>query len=302
MPLSLRDELNSYPLISIIMPSFNQARFIGESINSVLGQDYPSIELIIADGQSSDETIAILSSMASSDDRIRWFSEPDSGPADALNKALSKTRGSYIGWLNSDDLYTSGAISRAVKKLSESRDYVLTYGSGQHIDENGLVIGKYPTLPPEVGVERFRDGCFICQPTVFFKRSAWILLGKLDTTLKTAFDFDYWVRAFLAFPGRIAFVDEFQASSRLHDDCITMKMRRTVALDGLQVVAKHLGDAPVHWLTTYADEIYKLPPEDRPTHNLLQHLKHTLVEAAPYLSPEKLETLTKAFHSDARFR
>ncbi len=92
------------PLVSIVMPSFNQAAFIPAAVESVLSQSYPELELIIADGGSTDGTIEWLKQKCLSDTRLRFFSETDSGPADALNKALKKTRGTIIGWLNSDDL------------------------------------------------------------------------------------------------------------------------------------------------------------------------------------------------------
>ena len=298
--LDLGKTAGGLPLVSVVMPSFNQARFIQASIESVLGQDYPRIELIVADGGSTDGTQAMLARLQSCDSRLRWFSEPDEGPADALNKALLRTRGSLIGWLNSDDLYAPGAMARAVGELEGPHRPVMVYGHGQHIGEAGAVLGAYPTERPEGSIERLRDGCFICQPTVFFKRTFWRLLGPLDTTLKTAFDFDYWVRAFLAFPGRIGFVDAVQASSRLHDDCITMKMRRTVAMDGVRVIAKHLGPPPGHWVLTYAEELLRMMPSKRPAGGLRAHLEATIKELGDCFEPEELGQLFRALRADDR--
>jgi len=289
-------------LVSIVMPSFNQAAFITESIRSVLDQDYPNIELIVADGGSTDGTQEILARHQSLDSRLRWFSGPDEGPADALNKALRQVRGSLIGWLNSDDLYLPGAVSRAADELSSPSNLLMVYGHGQHVGEKGEFIEGYPTQRPDVGAERFRDGCFICQPTVFFKRSLWLLLGPLDTSLKTAFDFDYWLRAFLAFPGRIGFIEAVQASSRLHENCITMRMRRTVALDGISVVSRHLGNPPGHWLLTYAEELLRMPLEERPDANLLRHLELTLSQVSHCFSKQELESLSRTLRADPRLQ
>ncbi len=247
--------MHNRPFVSVLMPTLNQVCFINAAIDSVLGQDYPLIELIVADGGSTDGTLDVLKNRQATDARLRWFSQPDNGPAEAINNALSKSRGTIIGWLNSDDLYTEAAISRAVQALQLDSSLLMVYGLGQHVDAAGVYLSNYPTLPPETFIKQFAEGCFICQPTVFFRRTMPVLLGKLDEHLKTAFDFDYWLRAFSAFQNRIGFVNQVQAYSRLHDDCITLKMRRRVTLEGMQVLATYLGSAPKEWLLTYINEV-----------------------------------------------
>lgn len=242
------------PLVSIVMPSFNQDRFIAESVRSVLSQSHESIELIVMDGNSTDGTLDTLARLQAEDARLRWFSQPDTGPAQALNRALAKVRGTIIGWLNSDDLYTDGAIARTVKALQEHPEWLMVYGHGQHVDAQGKFLSDYPTRPPSAPAGDFASGCFICQPTVFFRRTMHVLLGPLDEKLRTAFDFDYWLRAFNRLSGRIGFVDQVQALSRLHDDCITLNQRRRVSLESMRLISKHLGQAPAHWLLSHIDE------------------------------------------------
>ncbi|MHA7898282.1 MAG: glycosyltransferase family 2 protein [Henriciella sp.] len=243
------------PLISIVMPSYNQAQFIEASIMSILQQSYAEVEVIISDGGSTDGTVEILEHISANHPRLSWCSEKDSGPAHAINKAFSKVRGEIVGWLNSDDLFTSGAFEQIIEIFEHHADWIMCYGHGEHIDETGQVIARYPTLRPDVGLAGFRSGCYICQPTVFFKTSMLTLLGKLDTSLKTAFDYEYWLRAFQAFPERIGFVDAVLAQSRLHADCITNKMRATVALEGMELGLKYRGKAELHWATTYLEEL-----------------------------------------------
>lgn len=283
-----------FPLVSVVMPSMNQPEFIDEAINSVLSQDYPNIELIVADGGSRQDTLDILAKRQQQDRRLRYFSRPDRGPAHALNDAMDGVRGTVIGWLNSDDLYTPGAIGRAMAVLAEQPRLLMVYGEGQHVDEHGKSIGAYPTLPPSTPVKRFNEGCFICQPTMFFRRSTRILLGTLDEKLKAAFDFEYWLRAFCAFPDRIGFVDEMQAMSRLHAGCITMRMRRTVALEGMQVLARHLGAASKEWLLTYADELLTQAPEERGIENVQAHLKEAAGIAAAWMTENEQTGLETA--------
>lgn len=286
---------SSQPLVSIVMPSFNQAQFIDESIASVLSQSYPRLELIVADGESTDGTHAVLARWQAVDARLRWASAPDHGPAVAINKALRQVRGTYVGWLNSDDLYTPGAVQRAVDALEYANNYMLVYGHSEHIDEDGDFIGAYPTLPPNVGIKRFADGCFICQPTVFFRRSMFMLLGGLDESLKTAFDLDYWLRAFGAFESRIGFVDAVQAKSRLHQGCITQKMRRTVAIEGVSTLKKHLGWAPLHWILTHFKEARESGQPD------LEHYFQLLVDDASLcFSLKEADVLMRAAQAELK--
>jgi glycosyltransferase involved in cell wall biosynthesis len=283
--------LPALPLVSVVMPSLNQARFLDAAIASVLEQDYPHLELIVADGGSTDGSMPVLERWQAKDARLRWFSRPDRGPAHALNDALAQVRGLVVGWLNSDDLYAPGAIARALAVLWASPDCLLAYGRGWHVDGEGALLDEYPTLPPATPVERFADGCFICQPTVFFKRSLHVLLGPLDESLQTAFDFEYWLRAFLAFPERISFVDAVQAYSRLHADCITLRLRRKVAMEGMRVLAQHLGSAPQHWLLTYMNELQAQAPDNLEALDLRGQMEAAINEAAAWLKPQALEDL-----------
>lgn len=286
------------PLVSIVMPSFNQAEFIGEAIDSVFGQTGAELELIVSDGGSTDETCDILAEKAHTYSGLRWTSRPDNGPADALNAALAQVRGTVIGWLNSDDRYTPGAVARALKAFETDPHILLCYGQGEHINARGDVTGRYPTRPPAAGPQAFQAGCFICQPTMFFKWSAHRLLGPLDESWKTSFDYDYWLRAFKQFPDRIGFVDAVQAQSRLHGDCITLRMRRTVAIEGVRVTARHLGRAETHWLSTYLENVHQQSPEERGFDDFASHARQTINEVRDCLSDRQVAELLGALKAD----
>lgn len=244
-----------FPSLSVVMPTLNQASFIAAAIDSVLGDADGADELVVMDGGSTDGTAEIVSQrQAVYGPRLRWYSKPDRGPAQAVNRAVGQAGGEWIGWLNSDDLYAPGAVARLRQALLAQPEWVMVYGEGEHVDVDGGSLGRYPTLPPDTPLERFRDGCFICQPTAFFRRSVFQELGGLDESLKASFDFEFWLRLFKAHPQGIGFVPQLQARSRLHEGGITLRQRERVALEGMELLHRHLGWAPPHWLLTHLEE------------------------------------------------
>ena len=271
------------------MPSYNQGDYIADSVQSVLNQSYNRLELIINDGGSDDKTVSILKHLSSQEPRLNWVSEADSGPAEAINKAFVRAGGEIIGWLNSDDLYRQGTIDKVVSAFNQNPDWIMCYGNGEHIDEHGKVIGVYPTQTPDVGLEGFHSGCFVCQPTVFFKTSMLTMIGNLDTSLKASFDYDFWMRAFKAFPGRIGFIGDVLAQSRLHQDCITKKFRATVALEGMALGQKHLGKVHLHWATTFLEELLVETNGDRVA--FARRANDFLSKATGYITRQQLEQI-----------
>lgn len=244
-------------MVSVVMPTLNQSKFIADALYSIVSQSYVNLEVIIADGGSTDNTVDILEKYSAEDKRIRWFSELDTGPAQALNRAIRMAHGTVIGWLNSDDLYVPAAIERAINKFTEKPRLLMVYGGCHNVDESGKYISDYPTLPPSTRIEKFIDGCFISQPTVFLKRTLFHLVGYMDESLKTAFDFDYWLRIFKTFQDRIDLIPFVQAFARTHSGTITLNQQEAVVLEGMRLLHKHLNCSPINWALTYLDKIKK---------------------------------------------
>jgi len=201
------------PLVSIVTPSYNQAKFLEEAIQSVLGQDYPSLEYIIVDGGSSDGSLEVIRRHA---DRLSWWvSEPDQGQTDAINKGFAGAKGDIFGWLNSDDTYLPGAVSEAVAFLQSHKETGMVYGDVNLIDENGEVIGRFPAR--QTDYRRLRRGfVHIPQQAAFFRAHLWQAVGPLDPTFYFAMDFDLWVR--LARITRLHYHSRLWANFRLHGD------------------------------------------------------------------------------------
>jgi glycosyltransferase involved in cell wall biosynthesis len=287
--------------VSIITPSYNSATFIKEALWSIKSE-LSSPEMVVVDGGSTDTTLSILMD-SKLGVNMHWVSKKDSGPAEAINNGFRLARGSIFGWLNSDDFYAKGAIDRALQAFEENPKWVMVYGHAQHVDINGLVLGDYPTLPPRSNIQHFKKGSFICQPTIFIRREVVEEIGFLDESLKTAFDFDYWLRIFKHYPrSRIGFIDEVQAYSRLHDACLTRKFRKTVAVESIKVIFDHLGSAPGHWIQTYFDELCSQYPFIDDSSTLVEQLKSALVQVKPFILDEEFTTLVKSLQNDSRLR
>ncbi len=240
--------------VSVLMPCLNPGVFLLEAVDSVL-VDPAVLELIVADGGSTDGSVELLQQRAALDRRLRLVCEPDSGPPEALNRAFALARGTVIGWLNADDRYLPEAASRAVDALELHPEWLLVYGEGQHIDAEGVVLDLYPTRPPEVGLEGFRDYCFLCQPTVFWRRSLGVMLGPFELSLKTCFDFDYWIRAFTAFPGRIGHLPVLQAQTRRHGATISATQLPRAVMEATLLQAPFFDVFHPHILHTYIQQI-----------------------------------------------
>lgn len=286
--------------VSIVMPSLNQAPFLGDAIGSVLSQTFPAVELIVLDGGSRDGSRGILETVPVPDGKfLHWRSAPDRGQADAVNTGWRMATGALVGWLNSDDLLAPGAVARAVAHFARHPDHVMVYGEALWIDRHGAVIDRYPTLPPDGPLERFQDGCFLCQPTVFLKPAVFAAVGLLEPAFESAMDFDFWVRVFRRFAGRIGHIPTVQALSRLHGATKTASDRKRVMLEGMTVLHRHFGHAPPHWLYTYVNEAMAVHPSPATAGVVPRRLARQVL---PLMSPADRVEAKRRLRQDRRLR
>lgn len=218
------------PIVSIITPSFNQARYIEATIQSVLAQDYPRIEYIIVDGASTDGTVDVIkkyegrggvtppntgerTSPLQNRTISSWVSEPDKGQTDAINKGFARAKGDILAWINSDDTYESGAVGAAVKFLYENPEVGMVYGDCNFINESGRVIGKFNSAQTDHRLLQ-RGYVHIPQQTAFFRADLWRQVGPLDPSFYFAMDYDLWTR--IAARSQIQYVQQTWANFRLH--------------------------------------------------------------------------------------
>jgi glycosyltransferase involved in cell wall biosynthesis len=190
--------------ISLVTPSRNQSRFLEEAIGSVLGQEDPALEYVIADGASTDESPEIIERHAS--DLSSWWSRADDGPADAVNRAFAQTSGEIMAWLNADDRLMPGALE-IVRDIFTRFPEVqwLTSGFPVMLDEAGRTVrvgrtlgfAREPFLLGLYGIHKWSRLFFVQQESTFWRRELWETAGgALDTSFEPAADFELWRRFF----------------------------------------------------------------------------------------------------------
>jgi glycosyltransferase involved in cell wall biosynthesis len=245
---------SALPLVSIVTPTYNMAKYLADTIESVLAQDYPNIEYIVVDGGSTDGSLEILERYRS---RLRYFSEPDHGPSDAAAKGFRQARGEIFAWLNADDTYLPGAIRQGVEYLERHPETDVVYGEGWWIDESGAKIDRYPTLPFDAKVLE-RD-CFICQPAAFIRATAYRRC-ELDPAVERSFDYDLWIR--MAKAGmNFAAIPQYLANSRMHQGAKTIYERDSVFQASMDLLKRHYGYIPLPWIFGYT--AYRLDHRDQ---------------------------------------
>jgi glycosyltransferase involved in cell wall biosynthesis len=220
-------------------------RYLEETIQSVLSQDYPNIEYIVMDAGSTDQTLAILEKYK---DRMQFHSGPDRGTADAINKGFARSHGSVFAYLNADDIYLPGAVSTAMSALAVEPDMGVVYGEANWVDDQGRLLSPYPVRPFDRAL--LSQECFISQPAAFIRREAFELAGRIDPNLHYAYDYDLWIRVSRLYPMRK--IDAVLATSRMHAENKTVGQRRGVLRETLRLLQSHYGYVPFQPIHGYA--------------------------------------------------
>jgi len=236
--------MTEQPVVSIVTPSYNTVRYLEETIQSVLEQDYPNIEYLVMDGGSTDGTLELLKRCQG---RLRYVSERDRGHTDAINKGFQRTRGSIFTFLNADDTLLPGAVTVAVQALRDNPEAGVIYGDAWFIDEDGRRTAPYPVEPFDA--RKLARRCFICQPAAFMRREVFGSSGMLDPDRHCALDYDLWIRVARRY--KMKKIDAFLANSRIHEGSKTVYQMGPAMLATIELLRQCYGYVPFNWLYGY---------------------------------------------------
>jgi len=179
------------PLVTIVTPSYNQGRFIRDTIESVLSQDYPFIEYIVMDAASTDETAEVVRAY---EGRLTFVSEKDRGQTHAVNKGFAMARGEIVAWLNSDDVFLPGAVRRAVDAFKANPRAGVAYGGGFQIDEFGAIKQQFPSTQHFDLWKLMYVSDYILNQSAFFRKAALDAVGPLREELYYIMDWEILIR------------------------------------------------------------------------------------------------------------
>ena len=253
-------DVSHWPRVSIVTPSYNQGRFLEETIRSVLLQGYPNLEYFIMDGGSTDESCEIIKKY--SPWLAGWVSEKDHGQSHAINKGLKRSIGKFWAWLNSDDIYLPGAIFRAVRVLIDNPETALVYGDGLWLDSKVRPIPVYRSCLLDarsllIGSEKYG----IPQAAAFMRRDAVESIDGLNEGLQMALDYDLWVRLSFRYPIKYMPGRPF-AGVHSHADMKTKANELGAYMESVRVLTENLKSP--------------LCPRDITIFNNLQYIEGTL--------------------------
>lgn len=226
------------PRITVIVPSYNQGRFLGQCLESIIGQNYENLELIVMDGGSTDESVSIIRQYES---RISyWQSQPDGGQSAAINAGVARATGDIVAWLNSDDLHTTDTLRTVADAIKRHPGHGLYVGNGLRLNE--LTGTKTAFTRGHIAFNRtaLKEGLdYILQPSVFFSRTAWNHVGGLDPALNFSMDWDILIRIADIYP--VVTINEFLSISREYEDTKTSSGGMKRAAEIIAMTSRHAG-------------------------------------------------------------
>lgn len=223
-----KTQQSTFPLVSIITPTFNRARLLRETIESVLAQDYPNFEYLVLDDGSTDDTQTLLAQYG---DRLRAFHHENMGETLTVNRGFSLARGEILGVLSSDDLYVPSTVRTMVESLQQHPSAVVAYPDWYLMDEHGKDLELIRTHEYDFFEMLARHHCYP-GPGSFFRRALVDQLGGRDPAFRYCADFDFWLRAGLRGP----FIRVAQPLARFRHHATSLSLRAK----GRQMAAEHL--------------------------------------------------------------
>lgn len=240
------------PLVSVIIPNYNHARFLSDAIRSVLEQGYRNVETIVVDDGSTDDSRAVAGQFG---DRIRYIYQENAGLSAARNTGIRAARGSLIGVLDADDMYEPIFLDTLVNALNSNPNADGAYCGYQFVDEGNNLLSQIEnrTVSSDELHSALLDGNFFVPESVFLRRYVYDDVGSFDETLRACEDWDVWLRVTKRF--QIIHVPEILTRHRvLAGSMSTDPLRMLTAR--LAVLKKHVGDEPLTGDSTVTHRAY----------------------------------------------
>lgn len=229
------------PLVTIVVPSYNQGNYLHRALASIFEQKIP-VEVYVIDGGSTDDSINIIHQWAPQ--LSGWRSHADKGQAAAINEGIARGTAPFVCWLNSDDELLPGSLAALIEAMHHNPSAPLAYGRAWNFYD------ATQTFKP-VWVEPFDEHrlalrCIISQPATLMRRSAWEGVGGVNENLHMVMDYDLWWRLFKKF-GPFTFIDKYLGLNREHVATKTNTQRKLHYQEAMRVVKKYYGRLPLKW-------------------------------------------------------
>ena len=240
------------PKVSIVTPSYNQGRFIEETIRSVLLQEYENLEYIIIDGESKDQSVKIIKKYEKW--ISYWVSEPDRNQSNAINKGFRHATGDIFGWLNSDDIFTPNAISKIVELREKFPDAIAWSGSAEKIDLEGNSLGVYNARPGTAkDFGNFGHSACVYQPSTLIDSKAFEKVGGINEELEIGLDVELWIK--LAAIGSFACTDEVISVIKMYPEAKHLENPLATYSELISINQKYgFSDLAQKWLLFFAEK------------------------------------------------
>lgn len=223
--------MSTFPSITVVTPSYNQAEFLEATIRSVLDQGYPNLQYLVIDGGSTDGSVDIIKKYESQ--ISYWISEPDQGQVDAINKGLRMATGEWVTWQNSDDTFCPGAFYGLADAVVRHPKADLIIGNMTLIDQAGQSLRDIHYVTPTYGA-MLAEGMILTNQSAFWRRSVHADIGYLDETLDCSFDFEWFLR--LLKNHKAAYVNQMWGCYRLHEATKTSNLADRFAVERARIL------------------------------------------------------------------
>lgn len=228
----------NWPKISVVIPSYNQERFIEQTLLSVIDQGYPNLELIVIDGGSTDRSVEII--RKHQDHISYWVSEPDGGQTNGLIKGFSRSTSEIQCWVNSDDLHENYTLFEVATYFRDHPDTDAVYGNALWIDVNGEPLREQREIPFNRFIWLYTYNYIPCI-SMFWRRKIYEKVGGLDPEYDLAMDADLWIR--FSDAGRIDHVNRIWSRQRFYPDQKNRRLRERSDEEELRIRTRYWGTA-----------------------------------------------------------